>query len=404
MPHVSDLPPELLLKVFSQLGSGSSYSDRERQRDLAGVAKVCRRFYAVSIPLLYGDSINVRSAGRLHCLGRTLEADPALAASVHDLVLLPTADQAHAPSALILLRTTPNLASLSLGAALFQGLNTPHMRGALVVKALRRFSVGFGGGGSASTSLDELVLYLVGWTQLEVLELHDVRVAPPAYGAVTLDRRLALLDPPAPDAALPAYDLVRLEVHGPECSPERTVWSFVGLKWLLGRSCALTALSLVDVTRAFPLPALFDELVRRGCGSTLRRLSIRRTLLAPHLSPDLIDPNDLASWFPSLTHLCLQDYEHLPSFAAPRPAYRPPSSLRVLELHGPFPKLDLNLVGMLVGNIQTFDGGQASLGKIRLVGTLPTSVHLSELRAACQPLGVVVELVWTFQQLPLSLS
>ena len=350
--------------------------------------QVCRHFYATAIPLLYGDTVNVRSAGRLHCLARTLEADPALAALVLDVVLLSAADQAHAPSAFVLLRATPNLASLELGEPLFLRLDAP-MRAELAAKALRRFSFGFGSGKSNTTSLVEIAPLLAGWTRLEHLELHDVYVAPRAHGA-------AALDPPAPDAAAPAYALVRLEVHGPEYAPERAIWSFVGLNWLLGRSCALTALSLVDVTRAFPLPTLFDELVRRGCGSTLLRLALRGIAPSARLSPSLLDPNDLASWFPSLTHLCLQDDQHLPSFAAPRPAYRPPSSLRVLELHGPFPKLDLNLVGMLEGNIETFDGGPASLGKIRLVGTLPTSVHLSDLRAACQAHGIVVELSWTF--------
>ncbi|GAA5944156.1 hypothetical protein JCM3775_001083 [Rhodotorula graminis] len=392
MLHVSDLPPELLLKVFSQLGSGSSYSDRERQRDLAGVAKVCRRFSELSIPLLYGDTIQVRSAGRQHCLARTLEADPALAASVHDLVVVPTADQAHAPSALVLLRSTPNLASLTLGEALFNQLEASHMRDALAAKALKRFSFGFSAGESETTSLVDLAPLLVGWTVLEHLELHGVPPDHRVRGVAT-----AAQGPPAALVAVgPLYRLAHLEVHGVEGWHSRSFWSTAALDWVLGRSHALTSLALVDMTCGFALPALFDELVSRGCGSTLSHLALRRIRVAAHISPRLLDPNDLGTWFPSLTHLSFQDEPRTPICAAPSPAFRPSSSLRVLELHGRWPKHDLNLVRMLEGNVETSDGGQAALGKLKVVGLSPTNADVKELSAACRRHAIVFELVCKF--------
>ncbi|GAA5893680.1 hypothetical protein JCM8208_000857 [Rhodotorula glutinis] len=392
MPCVSDLPPELLLKVFSQLGNGSSYSDRERQRDLAGVAKVCRRFYATVIPvLLYGDTIQVRSAGRSHCLARTLEADPALAASVRDLVAAPCADQAHAPSALVLLRTTPNLVALTLGEALFHRLDEPHMRAALAAKALRRFSFGFGNGEPARTSVVELAPFLAGWTALEHLELHGVPPDDQVGRVAGAARGLA-----ASGIVPPTYHLAHLEVHGVEGWHSRSAWSLGALDWVLGRSHALTSLALVNVTCGFALPTLFDELVCRGCASTLLRLTLRRIPSARHLSPRLFDPNDLGTWFPSLTHLSLQDEPRSPICAAPSPAFRPSSSLRVLELHGRWPKHGFNLMRMLEDDVETSDGGQASLAKIKVVGLSPTNADVKELSAACRRRGIVFELAWSF--------
>ncbi|TNY24786.1 hypothetical protein DMC30DRAFT_413021 [Rhodotorula diobovata] len=387
MTSLLDLPPELLLRVFQQLGE--SNSDKERQRDLQRLAPVCKAFHATAVPLLYGDTVNVRSAGRTFLLSRTLAARPDLAVLVHSLAAHSTFDQGHGPSTVAVLRDTPNLVSLELGEPLLQRLGTPAARAALAAKRLTRFSYGFGAG---ATSLTELAPFLQGWNSLERLELHNVLIV-----RDSLDRLRSELErtTPAPEDpplhSAPTYALRGVAVHfetSLQPLPTPPVWSLAAFNWVLGSTNALSSLVLVHTTSGVGLPALFDALVERGCGPTLRRLTIRRFThvdvqkgLAP---PHAVDPSALVQWFPSLSHLALEETPSAPNVLHPTPAFVPPPELRVLELHGDELHRGFQLA-------RTLEAGGGALGKIRLVGPSPTSAEIKLLRWACEEKGVLLE-------------
>ncbi|BGP40451.1 hypothetical protein JCM10450v2_004433 [Rhodotorula kratochvilovae] len=390
MATLLDLPPELLLRIFQQFGSGSNYTDKERQTDLARIAPVCKAFHAATIPLLYSDTVNVRSAGRTFLLARTLAAQPALAPLVHTLVAQSIIDSGHAPSVLALLRGTPNLASLTLGGVFLTLHGSPEMRAALASKRLTSLSYGFSAGSSGG--LVCLAPFLQAFTALEHLALRNVPVEAPA------ERWTAPPGAPATFRALgppPMYELRSFEVHNERGPVGTQPWSLRAVEWALGASSALTSLSLSDFPASFSLTELFDALAARGCGRTLRRLTLRqfehraRTRLV-FVPRGMLDPNALGAWFPSLSHLVLEETPGAENFALPAEGvFRPPGELRVLELHGGLHRA-FALSRML-------EGGKGALGKIRLVGPYPTDPDVKELRLVCEEAGVILEAARSFQ-------
>ncbi|GAA6050352.1 hypothetical protein JCM3770_002977 [Rhodotorula araucariae] len=390
MSALLDLPPELVLRIFQQLGPGSNYTDKERQTDLARLAPVCKAFHAATIPLLYSDTVNVRSAGRTFLLARTLAAQADLAPLVHTLVAQCAIDMGHSPSVLALLQHTPKLACLTLDGVYLTSHGSPEMRAALAAKRLN--SLTYGSVAGSTGGLVCLAPFLQTFTALEHLALRDVPVEVPA------DRWTAPPGAPATFRACgpaPAYTLRSFEWHNERRGLETRPWSLCAVEWALGATIALTSLTLVDFPATFALGTLFDALAARGCGTALRRLTVRQfehralSPLEPVPRGD-VDPNELEAWFPALTHLALEDTPDAPNFAPPADGvFHPPPELRVLELHGglhrPF------------GLAHTLEGAKGALGKIRLVGPYPTDPDVKELRWMCQEAGVLLEAARSFQ-------
>ncbi|BGP24988.1 hypothetical protein Rt10032_c09g3932 [Rhodotorula toruloides] len=369
MAGMLDLPCELLIQIFRDLGADLKvYSAKERQTDLARLAMVCRAFYAATVSLLYGDAVTCRSAGRTYLLDRSLLSNPDLRPLVRSLVMKSELDNGHVSSLTSILRQTPSLESLALASCFFEGDSrlSPLLPTLLSATHVQHFAYGFG------SRLDRLVAIqriLPRWSQLRSLRLHRVdvqglsRVEPrPSYRleAFTIDNTGALV---------PHHDY--------SCD-------LLDLDWLLGEPGRLESFALVQLDVRSNASALLRLLVERGHATTTSRLTIRQILTTlPEPERSLLDPNALASLFPRLAYLELDETEYTgnATFASPEPYFEFPPTLRTLILQPP-----LDATFRLLQSLQS--KRPLKLRKIKIIGAYPTAIEMQRLRQKCTELGI----------------
>ncbi|GAA6035128.1 hypothetical protein NBRC10512_006214, partial [Rhodotorula toruloides] len=367
----------LLIQIFRDLGADLKvYSAKERQTDLARLATVCRAFHAATVPLLYGDAVTCRSAGRTYLLDRSLLANPDLRPLVRTLVMKSELDNGHVSSLTSVLRHTPSLESLALASCFFEGDSgfSPLFPTLLSATHIQHFAYGSG------SRLDRLVAaqrILPRWTQLRSLRLH--RVDP---------QDLALVHP-APTYRLEEFSLDNSGALLPENAHS---CSLNDLLWLVGSPGALESFSLVHLALHSDALKLVTRLVEQGHATTLSRLTllgIRPTL--PLVERTLLDPNDLAPLFPRLAYLELADYNH--NFGVhiehPHLHFAIPSTLRTLVLHDPLDQ-HFYLPQSLARQRPT------NLRNVKIIGAYPTASHSRRLQSLCHDLGIAFEVERNF--------
>ncbi|BGO91732.1 RHTO0S05e03708g1_1 [Rhodotorula toruloides] len=377
MAGMLNLPCELLIQIFRDLGADLKvYSAKERQTDLARLATVCRAFHAATVPLLYGDAVTCRSAGRTYLLDRSLLANPDLRPLVRTLVMKSELDNGHVSSLTSVLRHTPSLESLALASCFFEGDSgfSPLFPTLLSATHIQHFAYGSG------SRLDRLVAaqrILPRWTQLRSLRLH--RVDP---------QDLALVHP-APTYRLEEFSLDNSGALLPENAHS---CSLNDLLWLVGSPGALESFSLVHLALHSDALKLVTRLVEQGHATTLSRLTllgIRPTL--PLVERTLLDPNDLAPLFPRLAYLELADYNH--NFGVhiehPHLHFAIPSTLRTLVLHDPLDQ-HFYLPQSLARQRPT------NLRNVKIIGAYPTASHSRRLQSLCHDLGIAFEVERNF--------
>ncbi|BGP32430.1 hypothetical protein JCM10296v2_004211 [Rhodotorula toruloides] len=378
MAGILDLPCELLIQILRDLGADLKvYSAKERQTDLARLATVCRAFHAATVPLLYGDAVTCRSAGRTYLLDRSLLANPDLRPLVRTLVMKSELDNGHISSLTSILRHTPSLGSLALASCFFEGDSgfSPLLPTLLSATHIQHFAYGFG------SRLDRLVAaqrILPRWTQLRSLRLH--RVDP---------QDLALVHP------APTYRLEEFSIDnsGALLSQNAHSCSLNDLLWLVGLPGALKSFSLVRLALHSDASKLVTRFVEHGHAATLSRLTLRgiqSTL--PRVKRTLLDPNDLASLFPRLAYLDLADHDHDLGehiLEHPEPHFKIPSTLRTLVLHVP-----LDQYFFLLRSLER--QRPTSLRSIKVIGAYPTSTHSRRLQSLCHDLAIAFEVERNF--------
>ncbi|GAA5820507.1 hypothetical protein JCM11251_003022 [Rhodosporidiobolus azoricus] len=385
MVGVLDLPDELLLRIVGLLGADlKTYSDRERQTDLARIAPVSTRFCLIAHTLLYGGQVNVRSAGRTFLLSRTLAEDDSLAALVRFFIAKSEIDFGHPVSLVKIIRAT-KLEALTLSSIFFTRHPTADLYTSLQAHPqLSSFSYGYRG---VDNPLSQITPLLQAWPNLR--NLHLDRIAAFERGSSPL-KALTEWGPP------PTYRLSSLSFNN--CRTIDTVgWPLTAFKWLLGLTDSLSSLSLIGFDGDFDLVQLFSLLSSRSCDSTLTRLTIRNfgdssdySHLPDHSWPSPLDPNIFATYFPSLSFLSLANNDGETCFATPTPSLRLPPSLRVLELHE-----DLFLDWKLLRTISDGDV-PATFKKIKLLGPFPTDPDVKLLKEASEERGLLFEVERAF--------
>ncbi|GAA6028385.1 hypothetical protein JCM8097_007006 [Rhodosporidiobolus ruineniae] len=392
MPGLLDLPDELLLRVAGHLGSDLKvYSPRERQTDLARLAPVHSTLCSVARTLLYGDHVNVRSAGRTFLLCRTLLANPDVAALVRHLVAKSENDNGH-PTSLVQIIQSTRLSSVTLSALFLTKHTSFELYSALQAqRRLVSFSYGFHG---IDSPLAPIAPLLQAWPGLKQLSIDRIGAAERtgSVDSLSLSREVRSWGPS------PGYQLHTLAVAN--CRIIDTVpYSLAAFKWLLGSSTSLVSLSLVGFDGLFDLAELFSLLASKGCDQTLERLEIRnfrdaneRDLDDPDLISTAFDPNALSTYFPNLSYLSLANNDDETCFSFPSPFLRLPPNLRILKLHE-----DLFLDWRLRQSVE--EGVPASLRKIKLVGPFPSDPDVKALRVECEERGVSCEVERSFSSL-----
>ncbi|GAA5950729.1 hypothetical protein JCM21900_000495 [Sporobolomyces salmonicolor] len=383
MAGLLDLPPELLIGIFEELGSGLKvYTDKERQHDLTRVSSVHSVLCQAARSLLYGGSVNIRSAGRTFLLSQTLSINNDLTALVQTLVAKSENDAGHTLSLISILNHTPNLSALTLSAVFFKDPPTDLYTALQAHTGLRTFSYGYRG---FETPFENIVPLLPSFKHLKHLALDRICAIPPGRhpNSLLTRRDIRKWGPP------PSYRLESFRMQNCR-SIDTPGWPLNALRWALGATDALRSLALVSFDGAASLQDFFALLAERGCTSSLEHLtiSVYRDSLSPDPTP--FDPNSFAALFPALTHLSLMTNDDESSFSTPSPYLLLPSKLRILEMHD-----DLFHTWRLLEAIET-GGVPPSLRKIKLKGPFPTDPDVRALKWACQDRGVAFEVERAF--------
>ncbi|GAA6001481.1 uncharacterized protein JCM10292_006274 [Rhodotorula paludigena] len=341
MAALNLLPPEIVTRICALLGDELKvWSDKERQTDLSRLAPTCKALYFATVPLLYGGTVSLRSAGRTFLLARTLAEHADLRCLVHDLDLTAANDNGHPPSVIALLDLLHDtLDTLVFRPIYLTAAGTPMLRAALLsCTSLRSFT--YTNEPFGTSALVCLAPFLQHWPQLVELTLRCVSVEVESglwHPPPGVPRIFAECGPP------PRYRLERLTLQG-----SSDPWTLDATKWVLGATDALQDLIVHDWAAQFPAVDLLTQLVARGGGPALEQLAVRDYHCVdparsdrPSRETDRMQPEDLATWFPNLTHYTLQDDcsddGRRRAFASAQPPHFVPGpKLRVLSLYWPW--------------------------------------------------------------------
>ncbi|ORY81791.1 hypothetical protein BCR35DRAFT_331548 [Leucosporidium creatinivorum] len=365
MALLIDLPPELLIQILSLVGSTHrSYSQKERQGDLAIFALVHSSFLAPAQHLLYTGNVLIRNAGRSYLLARTVLANPSLSALVRQLTV-DSHQSDHPPSVAIILEYT-NPSSLALDGSIFRAGDASK---ALHELLLRRSSIrSFTWAGEGHYFGNDIEPLLRAWTGLEDLTLKFSRTG-------SWPHKLGIK---------PTYQLESLALsYDPGTNEE--------LEWALGG----TTISLRHLVMGRPAndrPALLrigGSVLCAQAGERFNQLLLHLTTL--HFFPTFIHALSLGQILnhaPALRHLSF-GAEHLIQPASPAPPLPPiplPPLLRTLELHRQNHAKDLRLAEALNSKDRP-----PSLHSVVLHGLFPTDDEAREVQRVCQAEGIELE-------------
>ncbi|GAA6000080.1 hypothetical protein JCM10207_006041 [Rhodosporidiobolus poonsookiae] len=379
MAGLLDLPVELLLRIVTLLGHDLKlYTDKERQSDLARLATTSSALCLVARTLLYGDVVNVRSAGRTFLLNRTLAENAELSALVRHLVAKSEIDFGH-PSIVDLIRNSPNLASLALSSIYFtKQLSSAALYSALQAHTqLASFAYGYRG---IDNDLSPIAPLLQSWPSLQHLVLDRVEAIPRGEDRSAVHRELRSW------GQSPPYRLSSLSIANVRI-PDTFGWPLPAFQWLFGATTTLTSLSLVTFDALFDLDQLFSLLSSRGGAKHLEQLLIRdfRDARDPDSSDRApFDPNTLSAYFHSLTHLTLAENDEESTFVRPAPHFVLPPNLRLLVLYE-----ELFLDWKLAHTVAA--APPPSFRKLKVVGPFPTDPDVKLLKHECEAHGILFE-------------
>ncbi|GAA6008224.1 hypothetical protein JCM11491_001935 [Sporobolomyces phaffii] len=376
------LPPELLIRITEELKT-DNYSAKERQADLARMARVHPAFHAVAQSMLYGGEVTARSAGRTHLLARSLDSNRSLSDAIRTLSFRSEMDTGHAESLIKILRCCRSLRHLALSAVYLRNTPLDLYIELQTHSHLQSFSYGYHG---VESPLEDIVPLLSSFPHLKNLTLDRVAAVPRGHSPVSalVKRELHRWGPPPP------YHLETLTISNWK-SIDTAGWPLELLRWLIGAtSSGLRSLQLIDFVGVTPLSSIFDLLVERKCHGTLERLAIRdyQDGLSPESTP--LDPNSLSDTFPNLSHLSLMTNADETSFRSPCPHFILPPRLRFLQLDD-----DLFLTWRLLETVQAGTVPR-TLRHVRLRGPFPSDVDVKALRRACSEKMIWCEVVRAF--------
>ncbi|GAA6060931.1 hypothetical protein JCM10212_003839 [Sporobolomyces blumeae] len=381
---------------MEEMGSNLTvYTAKERQTDLARMARVHPAVTVVANSLLYNGDVTVRSAGRTFLLSRTVVANPSLAAQISTVVAKSENDAGHVQSLIAILRACTHLSSLTLSAVFFVRGPADLYTALQLHHRLRSFSYGHHG---VENALESIVPLLTSFPNLKHLVLDRVAAIPPGRRPASplVQRDLKRWGPP------PSYRLDHLSITTWR-SIDTSGWPVEYLEWLLGSSDSLRAFEAVGFVSARPLPDVFNVLVSRGLDTTLERLAIRdfcdassaesawSTTSEVDVVVVALDPNSLATTFPNLVSLSLMtNADDESTFRRPTPHLVLPRRLRSLQLDD-----DLFLEWNLLRTVQD-PQLPTTFRTLRLRGPFPSDPDVKTLRRACHDKGMTCEVIRAF--------